>query len=362
MRCPVCTKLYGGNSSETEEENEECEICEDIGIGVRDLIDAMLEASMDYEFSTFSLGTKIYREIEEREKALGAEGKFKREINEVLRNAFEDASGKSYVSEGEELYFLVDSRFNWVKLTSRSVFIYGRYNKFSRELPQTKKICTRCLGRGCYYCNGKGKLFDESVEEIIAQTFIKHFKAESTKFHGMGREDIDVRMLDEGRPFVIELVEPKIRCVDLNALENEVNVSDKVKIRDLAYSDFTEVVRIKSAKPDKVYVAEIMFDREVEERELQRALAYLENREVHQRTPLRVVMRRSDIVRIRRVKKVELLEFSGTKAEIKIEAESGTYIKELIHGDKGRTVPSLSSLLGCECRVEALDVTKIELM
>ena len=36
----------------------------------------------------------------------------------------------------------------------------------------------------------------------------KIFKPSSLKFHSGGREDIDVRMLGNGRPFAIELVDP----------------------------------------------------------------------------------------------------------------------------------------------------------
>jgi len=42
-----------------------------------------------------------------------------------------------------------------------------------------------------------------------------------------------------------------------------------------------------------------------------------------------------------------------------IKAESGTYIKELITGDEGRTVPSLSEIAGCAIEVKQLDVIKI---
>lgn len=36
-------------------------------------------------------------------------------------------------------------------------------------------------------------------------------------------------------------------------------------------------------------------------------------------------------------------------------------IKEFMHGDEGRTEPSLSSLLGCGVVVDSLDVLKIHL-
>lgn len=38
----------------------------------------------------------------------------------------------------------------------------------------------------------------------------------------------------------------------------------------------------------------------------------------------------------------------------------GTYIKEFVHGDLGRTVPSVGSLLGCRADILQLDVTKVE--
>ncbi len=35
---------------------------------------------------------------------------------------------------------------------------------------------------------------------------------------------------------------------------------------------------------------------------------------------------------------------------------SGTYIKEFVHGDRGRTHPSAGSLLGCDADILQLDV------
>ena len=40
-------------------------------------------------------------------------------------------------------------------------------------------------------------------------------------------------------------------------------------------------------------------------------------------------------------------------------AEAGTYIKEWVHGDGGRTRPSLSERLGVACEVLELDVLDI---
>ena len=54
------------------------------------------------------------------------------------------------------------------------------------------------------------------------------------------------------------------------------------------------------------------------------------------------------------------MRLDENQAIIEITAEAGTYIKELVTGDGGRTNPSLSSLYGSDLRVAALDVTDIK--
>ena len=38
---------------------------------------------------------------------------------------------------------------------------------------------------------------------------------------------------------------------------------------------------------------------------------------------------------------------------------AGTYVKELVHGDHGRTAPSIGKLLGCEADILHLDVVDV---
>ena len=84
-------------------------------------------------------------------------------------------------------------------------------NKYSREIPQTKWFCRICRGKGCRKCNYTGTLYEQSIEELIAKYFLEETKASDESFHGAGREDIDVRMLGNGRPFVLEVKDPAKR-------------------------------------------------------------------------------------------------------------------------------------------------------
>jgi len=83
-------------------------------------------------------------------------------------------------------------------------------------------------------------------------------------------------------------------------------------------------------------------------------------RPIAQRTPARVSHRRSDRVRERTVSAIDVIRFDGTTAELRVTAEAGTYVKEIVHGDKGRTTPSLAEVLGVACEVVELDVLDIQ--
>lgn len=67
--------------------------------------------------------------------------------------------------------------------------------KFSRKLPQTPWIL-----------NNERLHSNTSLEEIVATPFIERSGAEKGILTSSGREDVDVRTLGNGRPFLIELV------------------------------------------------------------------------------------------------------------------------------------------------------------
>ena len=116
-------------------------------------------------------------------------------------------------------------------------------------------------------CNGTGKQYSESVEELLSETVLKESKGYEAKFHGAGREDIDVRMLGSGRPFVLEIKEPKIRKLNLNKIEKEVNEinANKTKYNNLKFVKRSRKAEIKVSSPDtyKVYRALVNCEEEI---------------------------------------------------------------------------------------------------
>ena len=248
-----------------------------------------------------------------------------------------------------------------LELQLNPLFVEGRYQKLIRGIPQTKWPCRKCKGKGCEYCNYTGKLYMESVEELISPLIVKEAQGIESKFHGAGREDIDVRMLGNGRPFVVEVKEPQKRTLNLTELGKKINLyaAGKVEVSDLKLvgKERRSQIKTSSTSTYKVYRAIVDLDKEVSDYNL-KILNSLDV--IEQRTPLRVSHRRADLIRKRRVRDLKVKKLDQERLELIIECEGGLYIKELISGDEYRTQPSVSSLLQNPARCVELDVLDVQ--
>lgn len=366
--CRDCfLRIFGREGDANIVDYAECDLCEGLSGEIEKFVDLIEERLKGYEFYTFSVGTKIDTEIiekdEEMKKKVSRDFKdIKTWLNRRIGRELERRTGKRFVYSDYDINVIVDTRFDHVILQVAPVYIYGRYLKLVRGIPQTKWPCRICRGVGCRRCNYTGKQYPESVEEIIAKKVLEEFQGDGESFHGCGREDIDARMLGNGRPFVLEIKNPKKRRADLKELEKKINeyASGKVKVVGLRYSDKNEIRRLKEESFPKVYHAKIFADEEIQEKRLKEVLSSLEGRTIKQQTPLRVAHRRADKVREKKIYGCKLIWVKGKEALIEIKAESGTYIKELVSGDEGRTRPSISEMLGSRCEVKELDVVAVE--
>jgi len=355
---------------------KKCYLCNNIFQELEFYINPILEKIKGIEFHNFLVGTSLDPEIgnkEDRFKAklnlLEAESfksHFNRELGKLLSKTLDKPTEFTY-PHLTIICTLGYESFS-INLLIRSLFIYGRYKKLIRGIPQTKWPCSKCNGKGCEYCNYTGKMYQTSVEELISPEFIKATQAENSKFHGAGREDIDVRMLGSGRPFILELVNPKIRTLDLARLKERVNNMNevKVKIDELAYSNKDEVIKIKqdAKNTKKTYKALVEADKKMDKNDFNEKLEQLkekiEGKIIHQKTPQRVAHRRADKVRKKKIYKISGSFLKANLFEFSIQTQGGTYIKELITSDDGRTIPSFSEIFKCSLNCKELDVINID--
>ncbi len=356
---------------ETKQDFNECELCNGLFGKTEEFKKKLIEKSKEVEFSNFLIGNVLPDEVLENQDKLWAEvgceycEPIKREINRLFGEFFAKQTGKKTEFKNPEVVFIINYKKGEVETQINDLYIYGRYNKLKRGLPQTKWPCRLCKGTGIYKgetcpnCGGTGKQFQETVEELIAPKAVEATKASGESFHGSGREDRDALMLGNGRPFVLELKEPKIRTIDYKKLEQEINdyCQGKVKVNSLRKSSKEELIELKKALHDKLYEAIVKTEEGYEK--LKRLDEFFVNKELKQRTPTRVAHRRKDKIRKRRVYYVKTEPIDKTHFKAVIKAESGTYIKELISGDYSRTKPSFSEILWVPCVCEQLNVLEV---
>ncbi len=395
--CRRCRNRVKGISEAevVEVPEEECTYCCGLFLRIPEVAEEIAERLRDYELHTIQVGcalrgsireiesffeegrveeTKVETEVrgaraeeragETKDISKKSRSWIKQEINYELSKKLcelmnvEDVRRKRGVAD---LTVDLDAEDLSYEIRITPLYIYGRYVKRVRNIPQTRWLCSACGGKGCQVCGFTGKKYSTSVEELIGQPCLNLTKGEDAVLHGAGREDVDARMLGRGRPFILEVRKPKIRSVGLRDLEKAVNdhAGGRVSVMFLAFAEPKHVSKLKTAKYRKKYRAVVEFEREVSEEELRKALEELSYRVIEQFTPERVEHRRANILRKRKTYKLDLLLLRGKKAVITVEADSGLYIKELVSGDKGRTKPSLSEILNNPSRVVRLDVLDV---
>uniref|UniRef100_A0A4W3H3G5 tRNA pseudouridine(55) synthase n=1 Tax=Callorhinchus milii TaxID=7868 RepID=A0A4W3H3G5_CALMI len=236
-----------------------------------------------------------------------------------------------------------------IQCSHTPVYVAGRYNKFSRNLPQTPWVI-----------DGERKM-ESSVEELIAEPLTAMFKSDSFNFSSSGREDVDVRTLGYGRPFAIEVLNPhRWSCTqeEITELQQQINKStDKIRVRDLQIVTREAVGHMKEGEEEKTkcYSALIWTQRAIERSDINFLQDMMELK-LDQKTPLRVLHRRPLAVRFRVIHSMKVDYIDQHHFRLYLKTQAGTYIKEFVHGDFGRTKPNLGILMKTTVDILELDV------
>jgi len=455
-----------------------CPFCENLFEESELLAEIIYDNIAPYELSRLQLGARIpkdqLQEEEEMRKRFGAGGSDALKsglVQSIAQHLNKKLENITLVNDKPQILALIDVLTLTVELDIRAHYLYGRYLKLERGIPQTRWPCRACKGRGCQRCEQSGLQYKKSVQDLIGNPLLELFQAEEHAFHGMGREDIDVRCMGRGRPFVIEMKEPKVRSVDAEKAMEKINscAEGSIQITGLRDSTRSEVVRVKDTPAEKSYTIRFrilplseaeyavltapvdLTHEDVQERggkgkkksskrkrrgdrkndhtkplptvidvpegpseeelramkkpelvakteemklkksgtkdeliqrilesgppppvffdlpeteSVMQTIEKLSGVILAQRTPERVAHRRADLIRRRTVYEtsnpsIELMEDGVREVEFTLRCESGTYVKETVHGDGGRTQPSLSSLIKAKCEVLWLDVGDI---
>ncbi|KAJ1654847.1 hypothetical protein IWQ61_005289 [Dispira simplex] len=241
-----------------------------------------------------------------------------------------------------------------VTFSQRSILVGGRYTKHRRDISQTP------------FSVGGVSLSATSVSEIIGLALVKACHAEKFNFVPSGREDMDVQMLGNGRPFYIEIVNPKVIHLsdkDLRDVENQIGTKQGVQAHHLTLidSEATRLIKQGEEHKTKSYACLVWCQTTLSSKLLAKLADYKEGLVVQQRCPIRVLHRRANLVRPKKIHRLEVQPLQDHWVLVHLTTEAGTYVKEFIHGDCGRSLPSFADLIGCSADILELDVENVDL-
>lgn len=330
-----------------------CYIC-------RNMIDKWIDefshriASILFELkvSSFIIGVRSADEYMLREETLVKE--FGLAYRETIKRELKREVGKKVsllanikpVFENPEVVMIINLTKNDIEIDYPSLIFYGYYWKLGRMISQNVWI-----GK-----NG-ARRYALAVEDAI-----KHvstiLNANGYKLHIAGREDVDVRVLGNGRPLAIEF-KALGKGVNMELLENMLNSYTpwlKFKIMMRVGRGFISRLKGGAKLSKKVYRAIVYTSIPINHEAISTLELVFKDRIIEQRTPTRILRRKKDRLRRRKVYKIKVIPIAPQLLEVLIECDGGLYVKELISGDNGRTKPSFSDVLGCSVDCLMLDV------
>lgn len=269
-----------------------------------------------------------------------------------------------------------------VAVYRRPIFMYGYYTKARRDVSQTPFVVDgKTLGVTSVeeeICGPVVKMLGVSTHNNLPSGSVQYGMC---KFHASGREDLDVRMLlrpnTKGRPFCVQIIDA-LRPIEsqeqLQTLVDTINQGTGENSQ-LWYGQNPLGVGISSdfrIVPSKAFSS---LQAETETKVKHYGCHCWSEQElpndwtlppmdfpltIQQKTPLRVLHRRVNLVRQRQILAAKATRLDSHHFRLELSTQAGTYVKEFVHGDLRRTTPSMASILGYKTNLLELDCEGIQ--
>ncbi len=368
-------------------DKHDCELCKNLlkEDTIKKICSEIEDEVAEYDFENFLIGTYLNPIITNKEEDIRARlsiangESFKANLNRLIGKELQIRFDKPTKFQKPDLQIMIDLRENispTYELQPKALYLESKYKKFTRELPQTHWHCPECRGRGIHYktheickiCHGTGDLHASSIEDLIGEQILKVTYGEKALLHGAGREDLDARCLGTGRPFIMEIKKSRKRQIDLDKLQSSINsmYGSQIYVEKFFISSKKAIVDYKKGSEfsEKSYNALVYLEQPISLQYFQEKLKIVQskmvNQVINQRTPLRVVHRRADKTREKKIFEITGKYVDSRHSFFSIRAQGGTYIKELISGDNFRTSPSIAGIFDLVMTCVELDVINIQ--
>ena len=328
-----------------------CFICKGMSGNLGGVTERIVSRLDKFEFRTFSIGLMLPLGVQEREDTLRSELKIRggETIKSELAGRIAEGvvkgmrGGKKKVDRlHPDATVLVDLGSESVEVSSKPLFLYGRYTK-PRGVAQRRLFCEGCNGRGCEICKGTGYSSAPSVEGLVSKRLGAFLGSKKFKFTWFGSEDSDSIVFPPGRPMVVESKNPRRRrapkALKLRTGKGGMAVSGiHVVTKKFEHPAFTFMTR-----------AVIRAERRVAGEEVTRLQREMRNAFVQYRNNKgRLVDKKVYFVRA---------SARGKKITADIKLDGGLPVKRLVSGEA--VSPSFSESLSMPLRCERFDIVRV---
>jgi len=328
--------------------SQKCYVCKNLFENLNHFLKLMVDASSNYSFTTFSVGSMIKPSIVDRDDFIRSQFKLKgidsvkTDITKELGRLFSRKTKKTTDPIDPEITFTVNFKDESCQIRSKSITISGRYVKSQRGFPQKQKSCDNCSGKGCRICNFHGITEFDSVEGAISKLVFKKFGGTIAKFTWIGGEDQSSLVLGTGRPFFVKIQNPLKRKSKLSSTTtNTIDLSNLKLVYESPKKSLKFISTIKIAISTEI---------PVDSKHLKKLKDLTLN-------PI-VVYEKSGKRSEKKIFKVNYKKISKNAFTLIIKAEGGLPIKRFVIGDD--ITPGIATILDTPCKCQEFDFLDIE--
>jgi len=329
-------------------DRKNCYICKNIFDGFEPILSNIFEKSSHFDFKTFHLGITLKPSFLERDDYLKSKFKIKGienikfDLARELAKKISRRTNSKRTTDDPDLFIQANFKDESCTLRAKPMFVYGRYNKKIRKLPQKQGLCRSCNGIGCHNCDFKGIENLQSIEGKISNFFIKKFDCNQVKINWIGGEDQSSLVLGKGRPFFAKILNPKKRNRILRKTCDLEGVSlselQKLSLQPKGSIPFKSQVSITIATKKSISSIQL------------KKLKILENTEIKDFSRDKRSLKK-------RIYKVGYKKLGKTSFILDLFADGGISFKSLIQ--ESNVVPNVSKLLENQCECKKFDFKNI---
>ena len=325
-----------------------CYICKNIFQNLDIMLSNIYEKSNNIDFKTFNLGLTLKNSFLEKDDHIKSKFKIKGIENikfgiskEMAKKISQKTKSKRILVD-PEMFIQANFKDESCTIRTKPIFIYGRYNKKIRKLPQKQLSCKKCNGIGCHNCDFKGFENIESIEGKISNFLIKKFDGTQVKINWIGGEDQSSLVLGKGRPFFVKILNPKRRNRTLRK---------SLKLEDISLLDLKKIsAQPKGSIPFKSKVSIIVDTKKPISLIQLKKLQILENSKIYD--PSKDKKGNS-----RQIYEIHYKKLGKNSFLLDLFADGGISLKSFIQNSD--VTPNVSELLENSCKCKSLDFKNI---